>query len=111
MGATSVTGVSGPGSVAGKQKGSEHMSLGVAKLIGPKVSAAGKITLTGTTGVVEFPALVGSVNDYVVILSANTITHVFVSTAMAAVSGTDMWGFTITGGSAAVVNWTVIKVG
>jgi len=111
MGATSVTGVSGPGSVAGKQKGSEHMSLGVAKLIGPKVSAAGKITLAGTTGVVEFPALVGAVSDYVVMLSATTSDHVFVSVAMAAIVGTDQWGFTVTGGSNAVVNWTVVKVG
>lgn len=111
MGATSVTGVSGPGSVAGIQKGSEHMSLGVAKLIGPKVAAAGKVTLSGTTGVVQFPALVGEVGDYVVMLSANTSAHVYVSTAMAAVSDTDMWGFTATGGSGAVVNWTVVKVG
>jgi len=111
MGATSVTGVSGPGSVAGIQKGSEHMSLGVAKLIGPKVSAAGKITLTGTTGVVEFPALVGAVSDYVVILSANTSAHVYVSTALAAISDTDQWGFTATGGSGAVVNWAVVKIG
>jgi hypothetical protein len=111
MGATSVTGVSGPGSVAGNQKGSEHMSLGVAKLIGPKVSAAGKVTLSGTTGVVEFPALVGAVSDYVVMLSANTSTHVYVSTAMAAISSTDQWGFTVTGGSGAVVNWTVVKIG
>ena len=111
MGATSVTGVSGPGSVAGNQKGSEHMSLGVSKLIGPKVAAAGKITLTGTTGVVEFPALVGVVGDYVVMLSANTSDHVFVSTPMAAIVDTDQWGFTVTGGSGAVVNWTVVKVG
>lgn len=111
MGATSVTGVSGPGSVAGRQKGSEHMSLGVAKLIGPKVSAAGKITLTGTTGVVEFPALVGVVGDYIVMVTANTSTHVYVSTALAAIASTDEWGFTVTGGSGAVVNWAVVKVG
>lgn len=111
MGATSVTGVSGPGSVAGLQKGSEHMSLGVAKLIGPKVAAAGKITLTSTTGVVEFPALVGTVSDYVVMLSANTSTHVYVSTALAAIADTGEWGFTITGGSTALVNWAVVKIG
>lgn len=111
MGATSVTGVSGPGAVSGLQKGSEHMSIGVNKLIGPKVCAAGKITLTGTTGVVQFPALAGVVGDYVVMLSANTSTHVYVSSALAAVSSTDEWGFTATGGSGAVVNWAVIKTG
>ena len=40
MGATSVTGVSGVGTVAGSQKGSEHMSLSVKKLIGPIAVAA-----------------------------------------------------------------------
>lgn len=112
MGATSVTGVSGPGSVAGNQKGSEHMSLGVSKLIGPKVAAAGKVTLSGTTGVVEFPALVGAVTDYVVMVSANSSTLAYVSSALA-VSGTtsDQWTFTATGGSGAVVNWTVVKIG
>lgn len=111
MGATSVTGVSGPGSVAGNQKGSEHMSLGVGKLIGPKVAAAGKVTLSGTTGVVQFPALVGVVADYVVMVTANSATLAYVSTAMAAISDTDQWGFTVTGGSGAVVNWTVVKIG
>lgn len=111
MGATSVTGVSGAGSVAGGQKGSEHMSLSVTKLIGPKVCAAGAKTLTGTTGTVVIPALTGVVGDYVVMLSANTSAHVYVSTAMAAVTDTDDWSFVITGGSGAVVNWTVAKTG
>ena len=51
MGATSVTGVSGIGTVAGSQKGSEHMSLGVEKLIGPRVVAAGHVVVgTGNGG-------------------------------------------------------------
>lgn len=108
MGATSTNGV-GLGSVYGNQKGSDSMSLGVSKLIGPKVSAAGSATLSGTTKVVEIPKLVGVVEDYIVMVSAMTSTHVYVSTAMAAVANSDSWGFTITGGSGAVVNWTVIK--
>ena len=112
MGASSVTGVSGPGSVAGNQKGSEHMSLGVAKLIGPKVAAAGRVTLSSTTGVVQFPSLVGSVNDYVVMVSANSSTLAYVSSALAVTGATnDQWTFTATGGSGAVVNWTVVKIG
>ena len=111
MPATSVTGVSGPGNVAGRQKGSAHMSLGVNKLIGPRVCAAGAKTLSGTTGTVVVPKLTGVVGDYVVILSANTSTHVYVSTALAAVSDTDDWSFVITGGSGAVVNWTIVKTG
>lgn len=111
MGATSVTGVSGAGSVAGSQKGSEHMSLSVHKLIGPRVSAAGVKTLTGTTGTVVIPALTGSVSDYVVMVSANAATLAYVSTAMAAVSSTDDWSFVITGASGGDVNWMVVKTG
>lgn len=111
MGATSVTGVSGPGSVAGLQKGSEHMSLGVHKLIGPRVSAAGTETLSGTTGVVEFPALTGSPSDYIVILTSNGATAAYVSTALDDVADTDTWNFTITAGSGAVVSWAVVKIG
>lgn len=111
MGATSVTGVSGAGSVAGSQKGSEHMSLSVHKLIGPRVSAAGVKTLTGTTGTVVIPALTGVVGDYVVMVSANAATLAYVSTAMAAVSETDDWSFVITGASGGTVNWMVVKTG
>jgi hypothetical protein len=111
MGATSVTGVSGPGSVGGKQKGSEHMSLGVAKLVGPKITAAGSVTLSGTTGTVTIPALTGAVTDYVVMLTANGATAPYVSTALAAVVGTGDWSFGVTAGSGAVVNWALVKTG
>jgi hypothetical protein len=87
------------------------MSLGINKLIGPKVGAAGKITLSGTTGVVEFPKLAGAVADYVVMLTPNSNALAYVSTALAAIANTDEWGFTITGGSGAVVNWAVVKIG
>jgi hypothetical protein len=111
MGATSVTGVSGPGSVAGIQKGSEHMSLGVSKLIGPKVAAAGKVTLSGTSGSVTLPALVGAVTDYLVVLTSNGSTAPYVSTVLAVVADTNDWSFGVTAGSGAVVNWVVVKTG
>ena len=111
MGATSVTGVSGAGSVAGIQKGSEHMSLGVSKLIGPKVVMAGSVTLSGTTGTVQFPAPVGAVGDYIVMLTPTSSTLAYVSTGLATVASTSDWSFTVTGGSGAVVNWTVVKTG
>lgn len=111
MGATSVTGVSGAGSVAGIQKGSEHMSLSVGKLIGPKVAAAGSAVLSGTTGVVRFPALVGAVTDYVVILTSSTSTAAYASSGLATVADTDDWTFTITSGSGTTVAWAVIKTG
>ena len=44
MAATSVTGT-GPGSADGFNKGSEHQTLGVDHLIGPRVVAAGVVVL------------------------------------------------------------------
>lgn len=111
MGASSVTGISGPGSVAGNQKGSEHMSLGVHKLIGPRVVAAGAETLSGTTGTVEIPELAGAVTDYIVMLTGVSTTECYLSTALAAVADTDTWNFIITGGSGEVVNWMIVKKG
>ena len=110
MGATSVTGV-GQGSAIGNTKGSESMSLGIHKLIGPKIVAAGVKTLSGTTGTVYVPGLTGVASDYVVTVSALTSTHVYVSTNLAAVSDTDDMSFIITGGSGANVNWAVTKTG
>jgi hypothetical protein len=111
MGATSVTGVSGPGSVAGNQKGSEHQSLGVEKLIGPKIVAAGHETLVGTTGVVEVPAPAGAVTDYMVFLQTDSATAAFVSVALAAVAGSDAWSFTVTAANNAEVDWCLVKKG
>jgi len=60
MTATSVTG-RGPGSAAGHgtgNKGSEHMSLAVHRLIGPRVVACGDLQLDGGgSGTVYFPEL------------------------------------------------------
>lgn len=111
MGATSVTGVSGAGSVGGNQKGSEHMSLGVARLVGPKITAAGAVTLTGTTGTVTIPALTGATTDYVVMLTANGSTAPYISTALATVANSGDWSFGITAGSGAKVNWALVKTG
>lgn len=111
MGATSVTGVSGPGSVAGIQKGSEHMSLSVKKLVGPHIIAAGRTTLSGTTGTIVIPEQTGEVTDYCVLLTNNSSTNAYVSTALAAVSSSDSWSFVITAGSGDIVGWAVVKTG
>ena len=111
MGATSATGVSGAGSVAGNQKGSANMSLDVKKLVGPKVCAAGSKTLSGTTGTVVIPALPGEVSDYEVMVTARSSTLAYVSTNLATVASSDDWSFIITGGSGATVNWMVVKTG
>jgi hypothetical protein len=112
MGATSVTGVSGAGSVAGYQKGSEHMSLSVKKLIGPHIIACGTATMSSSTAVVEFPAPSGLTTDYVVMLTNTTgATSPYVSVAIAAVANTADWDFTIHAGASDVVNWCVVKTG
>ena len=49
-------------SVDGKIKNSD-IPLGIGKLIGPKVSAAGKTCLNGSNTIVEIPALLGNTFD------------------------------------------------
>ena len=48
---------------------------------------------------------------YVVMLTGTTSTLAYVSTNLAAVASTNDWSFTVTAGSGAVVNWTVVSVG
>jgi len=110
MGATSSTGV-GVGSAIGANKGSEHASLGVNKLIGPHIVAAGTETLSGTTAVIEMPAPASSVTGYAVFLNNNSSTHAYVSTALAVSSETDTWTFTATAGSGDIVKWMIVKLG
>lgn len=110
MGATSVTGV-GVGSAIGANKGSEHVTLGVGKLIGPHIVAAGTETLSGTTATIELPAPASAVTGYAVFLSNNSSTHAYVSTAMAVSSETDTWSFVATAGSGDIVKWMVVKLG
>lgn len=108
MGASSVTGV-GLGQ-ARNQKGSEHVSVGVNKLVGPRVMAAGSQVFSGTTTVVEFPALSGEITDYVVMLTGNHATIPYISTALD--DTTDgAWHFTATGANTSTLNWAVIKKG
>jgi hypothetical protein len=105
MGATSVTGVSGPGSVAGHQKGSEHMSLGVEKLIGPRVVAAGSATIGGGGTVnVDYPTLTGAASDYIVV--ASDTNAVVAAVNVTAFSTSQL---TLKGTAAHVVNWAIIK--
>ncbi len=99
------------------------MSLSVKKLIGPHIVAAGTVTLSGTTGVVEIPApgmpgeaydgnyAPDSVSNYSVILTSSTATAPYVSVALAAVASTNTWNFTITAGNNATVSWLVVKNG
>lgn len=111
MAATSATGVSGNGTVAGSQKGSDSMSLGVDKLIGPRIVAAGTETLSGTTAVIEFPGPTTSVTGYAIFLCNNSSTNPYVSTALATITDSSNWKFTVTAGSGDIVKWQCVKLG
>ena len=97
MGASSVTGT-GPGSVDGKIKNFD-ISLEIGKLIGPKVSAAGKSCLNGSSTIVEIPALLGNTFDYIIILTATTNTHCYVSSSLEFSQENNNWKFAINGDS------------
>jgi hypothetical protein len=108
MGATSVTGV-GYGAADGMNKGSEHMTLGVGHLIGPRVVACGSATTSGGGVIaVHIPLLAGLATDYVVLVTATSSVHGYVSTALA--FGTDA-SFTITAGNSVPVYWAIVKKG
>src|SRR3954467_7573446 len=102
MAASSVTGV-GQGSADKKgQKGSEHLYVGVEKLIGPRVIRAGTVTLSGATTTVTFPqALSGVAADYIVIADA---AHNAWATSLTISS------FVMNGTSADVVSYIVVRV-
>lgn len=108
MGATSVTGVSGPGSASAYgagNKGSEHMALGVHRLIGPRVVGCGDVVLNASGhALVVFPSLPGGSSLYCPFLSSDNATFPY-------------WGnftvtsFNVTGGNNAEVCWEIVKKG
>lgn len=107
MGATSVTGVSGPGSAEGSQKGSERASMGVKALIGPKVVAAGSATIGGGGTVnVDFPTLTGVAADYVAFATDTHSTVAAVNVTALTVSQ-----LTLKGTATHIVNWMVVRKG
>jgi hypothetical protein len=103
MGATSVTG-KGRGSADGKNKGSAHMTLGVAHLIGPNIVAAGKATLSDGTVSLDLVPMDTS-KTYVVLAtdqSANAVaTGTFVSS-----TGT----LTLKGTTTDVISYVIVKI-
>lgn len=108
MGATSVTGT-GLGSAAGKNKGSEHMTLGVGHLIGPRIMAAGTATLSSGSATVVLPVFDGVTADYFVLCGDASGTAAATSATMAITS--DATTLTLKGTSTNAVKWAVIKVG
>lgn len=107
MAASSVTGV-GQGSADGRNKGSEHMTLAVNKLIGPRLVSCGAVVLGGGTpssGAVTFTQTLTSATGYFVVA-----TPVGSTTGAVNVSAVATTGFVVTGanGSSATVNWALV---
>ena len=110
MAATSVTG-RGLGSAVPNNKGSEHMSLGVEKLIGPRVVAADSVTLDGSGDAeVVLPLLPGAVTDYIVTATDSDTSGATAVTASMAFNANDTT-LTFKGTAANVINWTITKKG
>jgi hypothetical protein len=112
MGATSVTGV-GHGSAEGANKGSEHMSLGVNRLVGPRVIAAGSVTLAGYVATFSLPVASPNPGDYVVI--ATSVNSGFanpVAVTSFTIDGNQEAVISLKGGGATdMINFAVIKTG
>jgi hypothetical protein len=139
MGAQTVTG-RGQGSAEATSKGDKNRNfVGVEKLIGPRIVAAGKATLDGAGHIhVNFRVPLPCVtplsaqaatptpesdyciqwidetspgnNDLIVLATVNS--DATGDTTVAAALQTCLKGFTLTGGTAAdVVGWVVVKVG
>lgn len=103
MGASSVTGV-GQGSADKKgHKGSEHLFVGVEKLIGTRIVYSGTVTLdSGTATVVFGKELPGVDADYIVIANGGA------AHAYATLVTTE--GFTMNGTGSQTISYIVVRV-
>ena len=109
MAATTVTG-KGLGAADGQNKGSAHMTLGVGHLIGPRCVIVSEATLDTGAASEVWPALDGTVGDYIVIATDSdsaAANAVGASLAMDATSTT----VSLVGTSAQTVAYSVIKKG
>ena len=113
MVASSVTGLynDGVGSVDGKNKGSERMTLHSSHLLGVKVVAGGNATLSGGTKTVTFAQpLDGDKSHYVVMLTNVTAAAAMYVSATTNNSDGDFASFAITGTGTNSINWIVVKI-
>lgn len=110
MTATSVTGI-GLGSADGQNKGSEHMTLGVGHLIGPRVVAADLGTLNGSGDlVVILPVLPGVSADYIVSATDASVAGATAVGAGLVITSTETT-VTLVGTASQAISWSIIKVG
>lgn len=107
MGASSVTGL-GLGSVEGKNQGSKHWTVGVGRLVGPRVMAAGSATLSSGAADVVLPLLSGDESDYIVLV--NDATGAAAASGALAFNDVDAT-ITLAGTGSHVVHWAIVKIG
>jgi hypothetical protein len=99
MAASSVTGVGQGSADKSGQKGSEHLFVGVEKLIGTRVWYSNTVTLTSTAQIVNLPEpLPGADTDYIVIGAVQSVHSTTVASASA--------GLTLPQGTLNVVSTT-----
>ena len=110
MGATSVTGV-GTGSASGSNKGSDRMTIGAEKVIGPRVVYAGSVT-TDSSGdaTVKLPELSGSASDYVAIVTETGVSAAGACAVSLAI-GSGVTTLTVKGPNSTACNVLVVKAG
>lgn len=108
MGATTTQGT-GPGSADDKK--SSNSNLDISKLVGPKVSYASSVWLSGSSTEVFFPSLIGSPNDYIIIITSYSASPTYVSSDLSLNTKGGNWKFTINGDSGSRVNFAIIKTG
>ena len=108
MGASSVTGT-GLGSAEGADRGRKEMTIGVEKLLGPRVVTAGRVALVGGAGTVVLPKLPGVVGDYAVM----AVNEGAASAVRAYLTfNTNDTTVTISSGAGTdTVSWSIIKIG
>lgn len=116
MGASSVTGI-GSGSVGkvslstnSSGSGDSRVPLSISSLVGPRIIAAGVMTLHDGNSQVFFTAPSGSVNEYTVFLQDNSKSAI-VSSPLTADDQNSNWNFSIQGKSKSSVSWMVVKLG
>jgi hypothetical protein len=112
MGASSVTGISGPGSSEGGFRGPGNGRNEYVSLISPHVITAGVVTLSGGVATVSFPASLSSGNaNYVVILTDATALHPASVGTTTNDSNGNFASFVVNGTGSDVINYIVVSVG
>jgi len=108
MAATSVTGV-GNGSAELTSRGpKERAFVGAEKILGPRIMAAGTVTLSGGAGTVVLPVMTGVTADYVVMCQdASGAAACSASLAITSTATT----LTFAGTGTHVLHYSVVKVG